>query len=235
MNSVVSLHFCMLNFPIVLPQRKFSTFETLTGQGKSFSLREICQKNVISCLDMPLIKLMVSALEASGCKIDPTRHFACDICKPGRDIQNFGGYDEELNQVFFCADNATSSGLVHGVLLRNLIHMFDVCTKKVDFQNVDHLACMEVRKANLANCNYALYLARTDAHFAVKKQHQICVENTAVDFLVKTKFVDQKLAEEAVKRVFPKCYTDLEPIGRRSKHIYDMKQAEREKYLFGYE
>jgi len=134
-----------------------------------------------------------------------------------------------------CADNATRSGLVHGVLLRNLIHMFDVCTRKVDFQNVEHLACMEVRKANLANCNYALYLSRKDAEFAVKQQHEVCVRNTSVDFLVKTKFVDRQVAEEAVDKVFSKCYQDLEPIGRRAKHIYDMKQANKEKYLFGYE
>ena len=138
-------------------------------------------------------------------------------------------------QIFVCADNATKSGLVHGVLLRNLIHMFDVCTRKVDFQNVQHLACMEVRKANLANCNYGLYLSRTDARFAVKRQHEVCVRNTAVDFLVKTKFVERKVAETAVDQVFSKCYADLEPVGRRVRHFGDMKQAEKEKYLFGYE
>jgi hypothetical protein len=42
---------------------------------------------------------MVSSLESSGCKIDVSRHFACDICAEGNDIQNMGGYDEENNQV----------------------------------------------------------------------------------------------------------------------------------------
>ena len=107
--------------------------------------------------------------------------------------------------------------------------------RKVDFQNIDHLACMEVRKANLANCNYLVYLSRVDADFAVKKQHRVCVENTAVEFLTKTKFVDKKLAREAVQRVFNKCYADLEPIGRRVRNRDDMIRAEKEKYIFGYE
>jgi hypothetical protein len=71
----------------------------MTGQAKSTSLKEICQKNVISVLEMPLIKLMLSALDRSGCKWDLTRHVSCNICKPGSDIQNMGGYDEEANQV----------------------------------------------------------------------------------------------------------------------------------------
>ena len=139
-----------------------------------------------------------------------------------------------LKQVFICANNATKPGIVHGVLLRNLLHMFDKCTQNVDFQNLEHLACMEVRKANLANCNYALYLTRKDANFAVKKQHRICVENTAVESLVKSKFVDKDTAREAVQKVFSKCYQDLEPIGRRVRHKEDMIKAEKENYMFGY-
>ncbi len=94
---------------------------------------------------------------------------------------------------------------------------------------------MEVRKANLANCNFLVYFSRVDADFAVKKQHQVCVENTAVESLTKTKFVDKTLARVAVKRVFNKCYADLEPIGRRARNRDDMVRAEKEKYIFGYE
>jgi inner membrane protease ATP23 len=94
---------------------------------------------------------------------------------------------------------------------------------------------MEFRKSNLANCNYGVYLSRVDADFAVTNQHKVCVENTAVEFLVKTKFVEEKLAREAVQKIFPKCYQDLEPIGRRVRHNNDMKSAEKEKYMFGYE
>lgn len=44
-----------------------------------------------------------------------------------------------------------------------------------------------------------------------------------------------KEALEAVERVFPKCYRDLEPIGRRVKaNSLDAKRAYAEGYLYGY-
>ena len=33
-------------------------------------------------------------------------------------------------QVFVCCNNATSVGAVHGVLVRNLITMFDTCVNR---------------------------------------------------------------------------------------------------------
>ena len=67
-----------------------------------------------------------------------------------------------------------------------------------------------------------------------KKAHADCVKNTAVDYLVKTKFVKEGIAKAAVNKVFDKCYNDLEPIGRRCMDQNDIKQANSEKYLFGY-
>ncbi len=91
-------------FTDLYPERRgpgvtFSVFDKMKGKAKTTSRKEICQNNIVSCLEMPLIKLMVSSLESSGCKIDVSRHFACDICAEGNDIQNMGGYDEENNQV----------------------------------------------------------------------------------------------------------------------------------------
>ena len=123
---------------------------------------------------------------------------------------------------------------MHGTILRNLITMFDVCTRKVEFKNVNHLACLEIRKANLASCNFAVHFSRNDSVFAVKDQHARCVANTAVDFL-DMKIQNRELAKKAVYSVFPKCYNDLEPIGRRSRNAADMRRAHSERYLFGYE
>merc|ERR1719411_1696177 len=69
-------------------------------------------------------------------------------------------------------------GNVHGTMLRNLIHMYDVCTRKVDFHNLDHLACMEIRKANLAGCNLGIHMTRLNP-FHIKDEHANCVFKTA--------------------------------------------------------
>lgn len=227
------------SFEDLYPERrgkkiKFSTYDLISGRTKTFTFKNVCQQNILKALQAPLIKLMVSALENAGCKTDLLRHFSCDICKEGGDIQHFGGYDEMNNQIFFCCNNSASSGHVHGTMLRGLLHMFDVCTRKVDFLNVEHLACMEIRKANLANCNYMIYFTRPESTFSIDEQHRKCVQNTAVEFLMKTRFVEEKIARAAVEKVFTKCYSDLEPIGRRVKDMDDMKRAEREKFMFGY-
>jgi inner membrane protease ATP23 len=115
-----------------------------------------------------------------------------------------------------------------------MFNLFDNCAKKTDNTNLEHIACTEIRKANLANCNFLIYFSRPDAQFAVKRKHRECVRNTAIEFMTNVKFVDKKVAESTVDKVFDKCYADLEPLGRRAKNSADMRSAYYERYLFGY-
>ena len=112
--------------------------------------------------------------------------------------------------------------------------MFDVCVNKYDFQNAEHLACTEIRKANLANCGFLVFQQQRWATVSWRKAHATCVKNTAIDYLVKTKFVKEEVAEAAVNKVFNKCYNDLEPIGRRAINSDDIVRANNERYLYGY-
>merc|ERR1719308_755320 len=153
-----------------------------------------------------MVKNMVSALKASGCPVDITRDIQCEMCQPGKNIEHAGGYDAALNQVFICANNADNTGHVHGALVRHLIQMFDACVNKYDFQNAEHLACTEVRKANLANCGYLVHMQQPWASVRWQNAHAECVRNTAVDYMIKTKFVKPEIAEKAVDKVFDKCY-----------------------------
>lgn len=209
--------------------------QRLTGTDKVQHLKVTCEQNLVSNIEkMPMVKTLLSALKASGCPVDLKRHLVCEMCQPGSDVQHAGGYDPALNQVFVCCNNATNAGLVHGALVRNLIQMFDCCVNKYDFNNVRHLACSEVRKANLANCQFLTNLTRPEASFGVSQQHRSCVRSVAIEALVKTKFVKEEAAGKVVDEVFDKCYADLEPIGRRARNADDIKRAEDEKFLFGY-
>ena len=123
---------------------------------------------------------------------------------------------------------------MHGALVRNLIQMFDVCVNHYDVTNAEHLACTEVRKANLANCGWLVHMQQPWAKLSWKQAHAECVRRTAVDYLIRTKFVKEKFAVAAVDKVFDRCYQDLEPIGRRSIDAFDIKRACDEKFLFGY-
>ena len=43
---------------------------------------------------------------------------------------------------------------------RNMIAMFDKCARNQQTDNLEQIACTEIRKANLANCNYMVYAMR---------------------------------------------------------------------------
>eukprot|EP00088_Acartia_fossae_P039858 TRINITY_DN41493_c0_g1_i1.p1 TRINITY_DN41493_c0_g1~~TRINITY_DN41493_c0_g1_i1.p1 ORF type:complete len:114 (-),score=12.74 TRINITY_DN41493_c0_g1_i1:172-513(-) len=112
--------------------------------------------------------------------------------------------------------------------------MYDRCVNKYNFNNPEHLACTEIRRANLANCGFGVYMQQDGANFGVRKEHANCVKLVATKALIHQRFMDKDLAQYSVDKVFSKCYQDLEPIGRRAKDAADILRAFEEKFLFGY-
>ncbi|KAJ8875476.1 hypothetical protein PR048_023371 [Dryococelus australis] len=103
-------------------------------------------------------------------EVDIRRHISCEVCDPSVS----GGYDSIMNQIVVCQNVARSEGIVQGVLTHEMIHMFDYCRNEVDFKNVDHLACTEIRAANLAHCSFLSACAQGDASFInIRQRHQV--------------------------------------------------------------
>jgi len=230
----------MASFTDLYPERRGgvvspTAMQRATGYGNPQHLRTACEQNLLKNIqEMPMVKTLLSALQSSGCPVDLTRHLSCEMCQPGQEVQHAGGFDPALNQVFICSNNATSRGAVHGALVRNLIHMFDTCVNRYEPNSPRHLACTEVRKANLANCQFLSAMSRQDASFGVSGQQAACVRSVAVESLVKTQFLREEVASRVVDEVFDSCYADMEPIGRRAKNTDDLQKANEEKFLFGY-
>lgn len=44
--------------------------------------------------------------------------------------------------------------MVQGILVHEMIHMFDACKHQLDLKNIHHLACTEIRAANLTHCSF---------------------------------------------------------------------------------
>lgn len=214
---------------------KASWGEILTGAGGHEHIDRVkCERNVYSCVkNSPIIKLMMGALKNSGCPIDIRRHISCEVC----DISVTGGYDPLMNQIVVCQNVAKSEGMTQGVLMHEMIHMFDYCNNKVDFTNIDHLACTEIRAANLAHCSFMSAWMQGDASLLnIRAQHQNCVKTKALASVLAVRKVTKDEAIAAVERVFPKCYADLEPVGRRIRRgSLDMHKAYLEGYLYGYD
>ncbi|CAG9863606.1 unnamed protein product [Phyllotreta striolata] len=212
-------------------QQKTAGF--FTGKGRENIEKIKCERSVYQCIkESPLIKLMMGALRASGCPIDIRRHISCEECAPTVS----GGYDPIMNQIVICQNTVTKTSLIHAVLTHEFVHMFDFCKNDLDFKNLDHLACTEVRAANLAHCSFVSAMLSGDASpINIKQAHQFCVKNKALSSILAARNVTESEAIAAINRVFTKCYADLEPIGRRiRRNSNDMSMAYEEGVYYGY-
>lgn len=206
----------------------------LQGKGRENIDQIKCERTVYKCIKTsPLVKLMMAALKSSGCEIDIRRHISCEECSPTVS----GGYDPGLNQIVICQNVVSSKGIIQGILTHEMIHMFDYCRNQLDFKNIDHLACTEIRAANLTHCSYLSALMNGDISLGtVKEMHQICVKNKALASILAVRKVSKEDAIDAVERVFSRCYPDLEPIGRRLRRgSEDMFKAYAEASYYGYD
>ncbi|KAL7633165.1 UNVERIFIED_CONTAM: hypothetical protein RMT77_016535 [Armadillidium vulgare] len=197
------------------------------------SQRLKCEKNVWNVINKsPVVKLLISALSNSGCPFDIERHIVCEVC----DNSLLGGYDQTLNQIVVCQNVCTNEGRVQGALAHELVHMFDYCRNKIDFTNIDHLACAEVKAANLTSCSFLTSLTLPkQSLFNIAKSHEECVKTKAAWSVKYARDLSEEESRAAVEKVFPKCYNDLEPIGRRPRrNSYDYYKAYRERHLYGY-
>ncbi|XP_031618816.1 mitochondrial inner membrane protease ATP23 homolog [Contarinia nasturtii] len=221
------------------PERKknfeLSLFKAVTmEQGRESYDKVRCEKNVFFCAQKsPLVKTMMGALRSAGCPFDLTRHISCETC----DESVTGGYDPETNQIVICQNTARDRGFVQGILTHEMIHMFDYCLNNLDFKNVEHLACTEIRAANLAHCSFLGAYMQDDADFFnIRKKHQDCVKTKALySVLAVRRDLSKAEAIKIIEKVFPKCYADLEPIGRRIRSgSADPEHAYAESKYYGY-
>ncbi|XP_022658803.1 mitochondrial inner membrane protease ATP23 homolog isoform X1 [Varroa jacobsoni] len=206
----------------------------IVGDGGRDTLTRLkCENDVATCIrNAPIVKLMLAALKSSGCEVDPKRHISCEPCNSAVT----GGYDAEANQVVICQNNVSGSGLVQGVLAHELLHMFDKCRTKMDYNNNEHVACTEIRAANLLHCSFlSAFVQGVASPFSFSKSHENCVRYKAIQSLVAAKKLSVFEAAYNVDKVFNVCYNDLEPVGRRlRRNSQDMEKAYRDRYHNGY-
>uniref|UniRef100_A0A2C9L735 Mitochondrial inner membrane protease ATP23 n=1 Tax=Biomphalaria glabrata TaxID=6526 RepID=A0A2C9L735_BIOGL len=172
-----------------------------------------CKANVLSCMKSnDKVKLMVTALESHGCPVELDRHISCEMC---RDRVN-GGFDPKSMQVVICQNNVHTQDVCCNVLAHELLHAFDYCRAKVNFENLRHLACSEIRAANMFHCSLGAAMSSGEASlFHVKERHQLCVKNKALQSMRLVRNVTEFEAMMVIDDVFDKCYNDTEPFGRR--------------------
>ena len=179
-----------------------------------------CEKNIARAIrNSPFIRLMLAGLKEAGCTVTPHRHLVCEAaCSP----EVSGGYDQKTNQVVICSNICVTPQKVEEILAHELVHLYDFCTTNLDLTRSDHLACTEIRAANLAHCKNQLYDTFSHQQWT---SHTDCVKHKAASSVRVIKGVPQSEALKIVENVFSKCYKDLEPIGRVTKDRSDACRA----------
>jgi inner membrane protease ATP23 len=99
-------------------------------------------------------------------------------------------------------------------LAHELLHAFDDCRAAVDWADCGHVACTEVRAANLSgDCDFAVELARRPLGMAANAWagHQaVCVRRRA-ELSVRAHERCRPAAAAHVERVWAACYRDYAP------------------------
>lgn len=173
-----------------------------------------CEAKVVKEIETnPCVKLMLIALAKSGCPVQLTRHVSCEPCH-GR---MRGGFDSKNNQIVLCEDSLLSSSFGR-VLSHELLHAFDHCTRRVDWVDPSHLACAEVRAANLTDCSptQAVFRDFPGSPRGLKAGHRQCVLDKASRSVSTIRPEDSReTVKERVEGVFESCYEDLAPFHHR--------------------
>ena len=178
------------------------------------------------------LKLLAGAMKKYGCNFNLLRHVVCETCN-----NCHGGFDPDTKQIIVCQNRNLSDNRVMSTIMHEMVHMFDYCRVKFDFDNIDHVACSEIRAANLTYCSILDRIMHGGPGiFNFKNTHQYCVKDIAFQSIkaYSPDTPDEDLWK-VIYKVFPQCYNDLEPFGRRpTSGVRELKHSYRERYHYGY-
>uniref|UniRef100_A0A7S2W3M8 Mitochondrial inner membrane protease ATP23 n=1 Tax=Mucochytrium quahogii TaxID=96639 RepID=A0A7S2W3M8_9STRA len=171
-----------------------------------------CQKLVDASLENIKVKHLVDEMEKAGCEV-PRQFFACKPCQDEGIIAAFASDVDQGQQVVICSDNIEKFKIgqkhIDRTLAHELIHAYDDCRANLDWKNCLHIACTEVRAANLSgDCYFKEEFNR--GQFKFKGQGEKCIRRRA-ELSVGMHPHCTNIAKQAVETVFTKCFEDRSP------------------------
>jgi len=153
----------------------------------------------------PSVVFMLKHLRLSGCVVPP-ENVVCAPC----DLSRSGGF-HPAGAIVLCQNHPNSKRHMEDTLTHELVHMYDHCKFNVDWHNLRHHACSEIRANSLSgDCRYMRELGR--GHVSFTKQHQACVRRRAIlSVRANPKCPDEATAARAVNEVWESCFNDTRP------------------------
>ncbi|KAI9996117.1 hypothetical protein PInf_013298 [Phytophthora infestans] len=153
------------------------------------------------------VKFLVDAMEKIGCSLEPV--FFSSVKCEGKINGGFHLDDEGKPGVVLCQNHIPDQEWMDRTMAHELIHAFDHCRNKIDWNKCEHHACSEIRAAALSgDCNWKYEFFRKN--FNVSKQHQLCTRRRA-KLSIEQNGACKGRADECIDKVFDSCYRDWSP------------------------
>lgn len=174
-------------------------------------LHKLCQRRLEYAVNRsPYVRYMLDAMKKAGCEVHLDKHMVCEPCGPTVS----GGFDPEHRQVVLCENNIYSQGCMNDTLTHELIHAYDYCRANIEWNNLEHLACTEIRAASLSGECFFWKETFARLKFGWKAHHQVCARERAIKSILCVKNISEAEATRAVDSVFDKCFQDTVPFER---------------------
>ncbi|XP_061186368.1 mitochondrial inner membrane protease ATP23 homolog [Saccostrea echinata] len=187
------------------PERKnpqlYKEYSTLNRRSVT-----VIEKKIVKCFThCPELRILREALKDHGCDFSLRRNISVEKCEK----KVSGGYDPNTNQIVLCHTNIPPSATCK-LLFHEMTHAFDDCRAKVDFTNIEHLACTEIRAAAFADCGIISSLLNNTG-FDIRNKHKDCVRKHALRSILTTRNITEEKGRQVIDGVFDKCYSDVTP------------------------
>lgn len=122
-----------------------------------------------------------------------------------------GGFSPDAG-IRICANEIINRKHMEDTLSHELIHAYDHLRFKVDFENLRHAACAEIRASSLSGECRFMQEFFTRGQFKVSQQHQECVRRRAVISVTNHPMCrDKAKAKKVVSEVWDSCFADTRP------------------------
>ncbi|AAS50429.1 AAR064Wp [Eremothecium gossypii ATCC 10895] len=137
-----------------------------------------------------------------------TSKIICDVCPEWKS----GGFNPSLG-ILLCQNRIRDKWQMEDTLSHELVHQFDELKFEVDWMNLKHHACSEVRASNLSGeCRLSQEFFRRGFNGSFGRGHQECVRRRAVlSVMGNPKCKDKAEAEQIVDEVWQSCFNDTRP------------------------
>ncbi|KAI9502271.1 peptidase M76 family-domain-containing protein [Coemansia spiralis] len=153
----------------------------------------------------PIVTFMAGHLKKSGFAVS-AKNMPCIKCNEMR----MGGFSDQ-GVIQLCYNHLLTKGTLETTIVHEMVHAYDQANFNLDWYNLEHHACTEIRAASLSgDCKWFYEAMRGNLGFL--KHHQACVKRRAIlSVRASPACKSEKHAEAAVNKVFKSCFTDTRP------------------------